>query len=263
MENNFDEEMNSMSLNEDMGTIPEEVELSTEEISFDDGGDVVISDETHATMPVMATVVEEETIPVMSEDVETTEYVAPVQTVETEETIQAPVAVEEIPEETQYVAPIEEPVHHVRWPWALLALPLLAIPFIPRHTTEPVAEPVVVRTVAPAARAVPTTPSVAVPTCDGHWTTTSSVPLRETAGDTGRELSTLATGTAVDVKAAESGWYKVMVGSDSGYLPVNMVVCTVEKAVAPAVTETPRTTKSETVAPTPAEEEVARTTVTG
>jgi len=221
---------------EDQVELPVEgLELTTEEISFNDNGTVnddVYVDEV-AAPELSAVVVEEEEVPVLHEEV-------------VEETIPAPVAVIEEPEPT-YVAPIEEPVHHVRWPWALLALPLLALPFIPRHHAEPVAEPVrveapVVRPSAPAARAVRPAP---VPECAGHWTVNGSVVLRETAATTGAAVTTLAKDTAVDVKAVESGWYKVAAGHDNGYLPVNVVVCTVEKAPAKApapVVEAPTAT---------------------
>jgi uncharacterized protein YgiM (DUF1202 family) len=214
------------------------LELTTEEISFNDNGTVndAVYVEEVAAPEVSAVVVEEELVPVMTEEV-----------VEVEETVPAPVAVIEEPEPT-YVAPIEEPVHHVRWPWALLALPLLAIPFIPRHHEEPVAEPArvvqtpvvvetpVVRPTAPAARAVRPAP---VPECAGTWTTSGSVVLRMTASDAGSAVSTLASGTAVDVKSAEAGWYKVAAGADNGYLPINVVVCTVDApAPMPAATTT-------------------------
>jgi hypothetical protein len=206
------------------------IEVTNEEISFNDNG--TINDDVYVqefAAPEAQAVVVEEEIPVMTEDV-------------VEETIPAPVAVVEEP---TYVAPIEEPVHHVRWPWALLALPLLAIPFIPRHQEPvPVAEPVrapvvvdapVVRPSAPAARAVAPkatpAPAAKAPTCAGTWTVNDSVVLRGTAAATGAELQTLAPHTAVDVKsAAEAGWYKVAVGADNGYLPVNVVVCTLPTA---------------------------------
>jgi len=244
---------------EDQVELPAEgLELTEETISFNDNG--TVNDDVYVqevAAPELSAVVVDDT-PELSAVVVEEEEVVPVQTVVTEEVqeeIPAPVAVVEEPEPT-YVAPIEEPVHHVRWPWALLALPLLAIPFIPRHT-EPVAEPVRVvetpvvvdRPTTPAARAV--TPTTPVPTCDGTWTTTGKAVLRETAKDTGTEVQTLASGTAIDITAAESGWYKVKVGNSSGYLPVNVVVCTA--ASAPAQAPAPA------VAPAPA----ATTTVTG
>jgi len=215
----------------------EGLEYTAEEISFDDGAvnDEVVVDEV---VPVASAVVveEEEVVPVLHEEV-------------VEETIPAPVAVVEEP---TYVAPIEEPVHHVRWPWALLALPLLAIPFIPRHHTEPVpvAEPVRATTPAVVREAPKVTP---VPECKGTWTTRESVVLRKTAAETGAAVETLKSGTAVDVKSSASGWYKVQVAHEDGYLPVNVVVCTVE---APAKAKAPAP-----VAPAP--EPVATTTVTG
>jgi len=217
----------------------EGLELTTEEISFNDDG--TVNDDVYVeevAAPEYAVVVEEEeVVPVYTEEV-------------VEETIPAPVAVVEEP---TYVAPIEEPVHHVRWPWALLALPLLAIPFIPRHH-EPVAEPVhvtpvvVEKTQPPVARAV--TP---VPECAGTWTVAGSTVLRETASDTGAAVETLAPKTAVDVQSAAAGWYKVAVGSSHGYLPVNVVVCTVDKPVA----------AKPLPAPAPVDTPVAKATVTG
>jgi len=216
---------------EDQVDLPAEgLEFTEEEISFNDNGtvndDVYVQDV--AAPEVSAVVLEEEVAAPVEATVLHEEVV--------EETIPAPVAVIDEPEPT-YVAPIEEPVHHVRWPWALLALPLLAIPFIPRHTT-PVAEPVAVKEVvvreAPAVRSVPT---VVVPECKGTWTVTGSEVLRSTAATNGAAVSTLAKGTAVDVKSSEAGWYKVTAGTESGYLPVNVVTCT--EAAAPATKTMP------------------------
>ena len=206
---------------EDQLDLPiEGVEVTNEEISFNDDG--TVNDDVYveevAAPEYSAVVVEEE--PVYTEEV-------------VEETVPAPVAVVEEPEPI-YNAPIEEPVHHVRWPWALLALPLLAIPFIPRHHA-PVAE-VKVTPVVTARPTVAPTRAAATPVCNGTWTVNGSVVLRETAKESGKALETLKSGTAVDVtSAAEAGYYKVKVGSETGYVPVNVVVCaTPTKAPAPA-----------------------------
>lgn len=169
-----------------------------------------------------------------------------------EETIQAPVAVISEPEPV-VAAPIEviEPVHKVRWPWALLALPLLAIPFINRPAQTPVAEPVVVQTPVVREQVVAEKPEVkvtaapkkavapvakpkaaAIPTCDGDFIAKDTAVLRETASDTGKEVQTVAANTVVTIDAVESGYYEVTVGTDKGYLPTSTVVCQV--ALAPA-----------------------------
>jgi hypothetical protein len=157
-----------------------------------------------------------------------------------EESIPAPIAVVQEP----VAAPIVEPVHHVRWPWALLALPLLAIPFLARGNTPEVtvAEPVVVQTpvvreVAPApkvvAPAVVAAPKVTpVPVCDGDFIAKDAAVIRTAATATATEVAPVAANTVLRVDAVEDGYYEVTVGSDHGYLPESVVVCQV--ALAPA-----------------------------
>lgn len=182
----------------------EDVEITDDVISFGKHGKIKDKEyvaEAEEVAPVVDAVVVEE-VPV-------------------EEAIAAPIAVEAEPEPV-YNAPIEEPVHHVRWPWALLALPLLAIPFIPRHVTEVVETVPVAVVTTPAVRAVTTIPA---PTCDGHWTVMSATPLLATASDVGATVKTLDASTQVTVDQSAGGYYHVVAGNADGYLPVHSVTC--------------------------------------
>lgn len=166
-----------------------------------------------------------------------------------EDTIPAPIAVVEEP---VYTAPIVEPVHRPRWPWALLALPLLAIPFLARGEEAPVANPVVVQ--APVVREVTPVPEVVeevlqeeaapvvvapkveaakpIPTCDGDFIAKTETVLLETASDTAKEVAPIAANAVVFIDAVENNYYEVTVGESHGYLPESVVVCQV--ALAPA-----------------------------
>jgi len=185
----------------------EEVQITDDEISFGKHGKIHNKEfVAEAAIPVAAAVVVEEAIiPVAVEEV-----------------TEAPVAVIDEPDPV-YNAPMEEPVRHVRWPWALLALPLLAIPFIHGTTTTPVAEPVVVAT--PIVRTVAMTP---MPPCAGEWFVKEAVVMKATAAPTSESVATLAANTKLDVAyGEEAGYYKVNVNTDDGYVPVDVVVCQV------------------------------------
>ena len=182
----------------------EDVQITDDEISFGKHGKIkdkeYVADVDEVAPVVDAVVVED---------------------VAVEEAVPAPIAVEAEPEPV-YNAPIEEPVHHVRWPWALLALPLLAIPFIPRTTT--VTEPVAVVT-TPVVREVIATPLPA-PVCTGNWVVKDATTLRATATATGAKVLDVPADSIVIVdSAAQAGYYHVTIDAVDGYLPVASVNC--------------------------------------
>lgn len=240
--NDFDNETFEM----DNDLPAEGIEILDDDISFGTtDADTVLMSDTDTVMDVAAPIAVGTVAPLAAAIVRETERVEVV-----EESVPAPVSVISEPEPV-YTAPIVEPVHHVRWPWALLALPLLAIPFIHRTAQTPVAEPVVVQTpvvrelvvaepevkatVAPKAKVaapkVVETPKKEIPVCDGDFIAKDAAVLRETASDTGKSVQTVAANTVVAVTEAEdAGYYKVTVGTDKGYLPVSMVVCQVAQA---------------------------------
>ena len=212
---NFDmENMDANMDNIDMAAA--DVEMPVEDVEITDD---VISFGKHGKIKDKEYVAEAE-VPVMDAVV--------VEDVPVEEAVAAPIAVEAMPEQP-YNAPIEEPVHHTRWPWALLALPLLAIPFIHRNTVveEVVAEPVVVNT--PDVRSP-------APTCNnGQFIVRNAVDLKEAATASSTTVQNVAANTAVRVtSAAEDGYYHVAVGTADGYLPVADVICQVASTNTPA-----------------------------
>lgn len=232
----------------DFNEIPaEDIEILDDEISFgtnavaDDA--VVISDADTVLDVAAPAMVVGTAAPLAAAIVRETEKVEVV-----EETVDAPVAVISEPEPV-YTAPIVEPVHHVRWPWALLALPLLAIPFLARSPEPVVAEPAVikpveVRTVEPTVEAVKPAPVVkaetpapvvkaAIPTCDADFVTNGEAVLRKTAADDGEVVQAVAANTVVavtdvvsdDAVVSPDDYYEVTVDTAKGFLPVSMVVC--------------------------------------
>lgn len=237
----------------DMDLPAEGVEILDNEISFGtndaivDDADTVVLRDADTVMNVAAPAIAVGTVaPLAAAIVRETERVEVV-----EESVPAPVTVFSEPEPV--VAPIVEPVHHVRWPWALLALPLLAIPFLNRTPETPVAEPVVVQTPVVREQVVAEKPVVKVetpkvetpkvvvaekpkaeiPTCDGEFVAKDAAVMRETASDTGKVIQTVAANTVINIDEGEdAGYYKVTVGTDKGYLPVPMVVCQVAQATA-------------------------------
>jgi hypothetical protein len=142
--------------------------------------------------------------------------------------VDAPVAVIAEPTAT-YHAPIMEPKRKARWPWALLALPLLAIPFIgrggtPSATQTPLNLTGTVGVDAPLARRA--APEVGpVPSCDGTWQVNASATLRDVPSDNGNAVTNLAKETVVIPEVTEGRWYRVTAGSDVGYLPVYLCEC--------------------------------------
>jgi len=208
---------------------PEEVAVIDDEISFGLGEKAIETEEV-SVLDVAAPVVALSAAPIAAAIVREREVIEPV-----EETVPAPVSVISEPD----VAPIVEPVHRVRWPWALLALPLLAIPFIHRSTETPVADPVVVQ--APLVRELVVTPEPttrvieviepATPKCNGEFVTKGATTLLETPAESAKAIQAVATDTVVYVESATTdGYYKVKVDTVDGYLPISIVACQVAQA---------------------------------
>lgn len=170
-----------------------------------------------------------------------------------EETIDAPIAVVSEPEPV-YTAPVVEPVHRARWPWALLALPLLAIPFLANanRAVTPVAEPVVVQT--PVVREVvevpevkapvvetpkvvaeaPTPEPVTIPTCNGEWITKDDAVVIAAPAAGATEVGSIAANTVLTLDGVGGDnadlYYEVTAGDVHGFVDDSFVVCQVAQA---------------------------------
>ena len=213
----------------DLGT--EDLRIKDEQISFDHGQ--VFETKEHADIPV--DIAEEVKVDKVKVDtaapvLETVEVVQE-EPVMVEETIAAPVAVEEIPD-AQYVAPVAE-AHRRVWPWALGALALAGLVTglaWPHTTTTPVAEPVVTASPVAAVRTVTEAPAVvttAIPTCDGgQLVVTAATELRAVASADANSLTTLAANSPVTITSeGTDGWFPVVSGTMNGFIPTTAVAC--------------------------------------
>lgn len=238
---------------DNLDPLADNIEIIDDEIAFGTGGDItetvidvpvdtIALTDTDTVLDVAAPIAVGTVAPLAAAIVREETHTEVV-----EESVPAPISVIEEP---VYTAPVVEPIHRPRWPWALLALPLLAIPFLANgREATPVAEPVVVQ--APVVREVVTpvpevveevqqekaiAPKVVVadpvPTCDGDFIAKDAAVLRETATADGKEVAPIAAQTVLFVDAVEGDYYEVTVDGSHGYLPESVVVCQV--ALAPA-----------------------------
>lgn len=217
----------------------EEIQLKSEQISFDDGQ--IVDSVAKTDIPIETAVVTDAPDQVVIEEVTAP---APVEVVSIEEeVVEQPMAVVEEPVYSQVepvVAEAVEPVKHAIWPWALGALALAglgtALAWPHPAPVEVVAQPA---PVAPNHVAAPVAPTPTVhkattpiPTCDGQLIVKEATDIFTSASETSTVVTSLPKQTAVTITApGENGWFPVTSGTAHGYVPVTSIGCGVTAEV--------------------------------